>query len=47
VTTILDVYNVTDYRNEVAEYIVTAPGFRTPSAMQPPRTAVIGARVVF
>ena len=32
---------------EVSEYVVSGPLFRTPTALQPPRTAVAGVRVSF
>jgi hypothetical protein len=47
VTVGLDVYNLPGLDEEVAEYVGTSPAFRTPTALQPPRTAVLGARVTF
>ena len=47
VSAVLDVYNLQNLDNEVIEYVVTGPRFRTPTALQPPRTAVIGLRVTF
>lgn len=47
VSAILDVYNLPDLGNEVSEYVVSGPMFRTPTALQPPRTALLGVRVTF
>ena len=47
VAAVLDVYNLTNLDNEVTEYVVTGPGFRAPTALQPPRTALLGVRVTF
>ena len=47
VAAVLDVYNLPHLDNEVIEYVVTGPKFRTPTALQPPRTALVGARVTF
>jgi hypothetical protein len=47
VTAVVDVYNLTNLDNEVAEYVVSGPMFRTPTARQPPRTALAGVRVTF
>jgi hypothetical protein len=47
VTPVLDVYNLTNLDNEVTEYVVTGTRFRTPTALQPPRTALVGVRVTF
>ena len=44
---IVDVYNVPNLGNEVIEHVVTGPAFRTPTALQPPRTALMGLRVTF
>jgi hypothetical protein len=33
--------------NEVIEHVVSGPAFRTPTALQPPRTALAGLRVTF
>jgi hypothetical protein len=46
-TAVVDIYNLPGMDEEVAEYIVTAPGFRTPTALQPPRIAVVGVRFRF
>jgi hypothetical protein len=47
VTALLDLYNLPNKGNEVSEYVVSGPLFRTPTALQPPRTAVAGLRVSF
>jgi hypothetical protein len=47
VTAVADVYNLPHLGNEVIEHVVTGPAFRTPTALQPPRTAVVGLRVAF
>jgi hypothetical protein len=47
VTAVLDVYNLTNLDNELTEYVVTGPAFRTPTTLQPPRTALLGMRVMF
>jgi hypothetical protein len=47
VTAVVDVYNLPNLDNEVIEYVVTGPAFRTPTALQPPRTVWVGARVTF
>jgi hypothetical protein len=44
---IVDVYNLPNLDNEVIEYVVTGPRFRTPTALQPPRTLLAGLRVTF
>ncbi len=44
---IVDIYNLPNLANEVSEYVVSGPLFRTPTALQPPRTVLIGARVIF
>ena len=43
----LDVYNLPNLGNEVVEHVVTGAAFRTPTALQPPRTALVGLRVTF
>ena len=43
----LDVYNLPHMGKEVDEYVVAGPRFRTPTAIQPPRTALISARLVY
>jgi hypothetical protein len=40
----VDVYNVGHMGKEVDEYVVSGPRFRTPTAIQPPRTALFTAR---
>jgi hypothetical protein len=47
VAAIVDVYNLPGMNEEVAENVMSGPAFRTPTALQPARTAVIGARVTF
>jgi outer membrane receptor protein involved in Fe transport len=47
VTARVDVYNLPNLRKEVSEYVVTGNMFRTPTALQPPRTALAGVRVTF
>jgi hypothetical protein len=47
VTALLDVYNLPNLGNEVTEYVVSGPMFRAPTALQPPRTAVVGVRLTF
>ena len=47
VTAIADVYNLPGLDNEVTEYVVTGTRFRTPTALQPPRTALVGVRITF
>jgi hypothetical protein len=44
---ILDVYNVLGMTKEVEEYVVTGNRFRTPTAIQPPRTFHVGVRLGF
>ena len=44
---ILDAYNVVNLGNEVEERVVTGPGFRTITAIQPPRTLHLGLRLTF
>jgi hypothetical protein len=44
---VVEVHNLPSLGNEVTEYIVSGPMFRTPIAAQPPLTAVIGVRVGF
>jgi hypothetical protein len=43
----VDVYNLPDLHNEVSEYVVSGAAFRTPTALQPPRTVVVGLRWTF
>ena len=47
VAAVVDVYNLPNLGNEVIEYVVTGAAFRTPTALQPPRTLVGGLRVTF
>ena len=47
IAVIADVINAPNLGNEVTEYVVTGPAFRTPTALQPPRTLVVGLRVGF
>ena len=47
VSAIADVYNLTNLDNEVTEYVVSGPRFRTPMLLQPPRTALVAMRVMF
>jgi hypothetical protein len=42
-----DVFNLFNQSNEVEESVVTAPTFRTPTAVQPPRAMHVGLRVSF
>jgi hypothetical protein len=44
---VVDVYNLPNLGNEVTENVVSGAMFRTPTALQPPRTAVLGIRVTF
>ena len=44
---VLEIYNLPDLGNEVSEYVGSGPAFRTPTALQPPRTALLGLRVTF
>jgi hypothetical protein len=47
VTAVADVYNLPNLGNEVTENVVSGALFRTPTALQPPRTALVGVRVTF
>ena len=47
ITAGVDVYNVPGMKKEVSEYVVAGPLFRTPTALQPPRTAIASLRVAF
>jgi hypothetical protein len=47
ISAVVDVYNLPHLGNEVIEYVVSGPAFRTPTALQPPRTLVAGLRVAF
>jgi hypothetical protein len=44
---ILDAYNLLTRNNEVEEYVVSGPAFRTPTAIEPPPAVHIGLRVSF
>ncbi len=44
VTLVMDVYNLPGMRKEVEEYVVTGPNFRDETAVQPPRTVLVGLR---
>jgi hypothetical protein len=44
---ILQVFNLLNTNNEVEEDEVTGPGFRAPTAVQPPRAVRLGLRVTF
>jgi hypothetical protein len=44
---IVDFYNLATRSNEVEEYTVTGPQFRTPTAIEPPHSIHLGARVTF
>jgi hypothetical protein len=42
---IVDFYNLATRSNEVDEYTVTGPHFRTPTAIEPPRSVQVGIRL--
>ncbi|MFN7914434.1 MAG: hypothetical protein U0Q55_03780 [Vicinamibacterales bacterium] len=44
---IFDAYNLFTRNNEVEEYVVNGNGFRTPTAIQPPRVLHLGLRLTF
>jgi len=44
---LFDAYNLLTRSNEVEEYVVTGPAFRTPTAIQPPHSLHLGLRVNF
>ena len=44
---VIDAYNLTNLSEEVDERVVTGTAFRTPAAIQPPRTVRVGARLTF
>jgi hypothetical protein len=44
---ILDAYNLFTRSNEVEEYVVTGPAFRTPTYIEPPPSVHVGVRVTF
>lgn len=47
VAAIADVYNLPNLDNEVAEQVASGTMFRVPTALQPPRTIMLGVRVTF
>jgi len=47
VDAILDAYNLFTRNNEVEEYVVSGLQFRTPTAIQPPRSVHVGLRLTF
>lgn len=47
VAAMVDVYNLPNLAKEVTEHVVSGAMFRTPTALQPPRTALVGVRVTF
>jgi hypothetical protein len=44
---ILDAYNLLTRNNEVEEYVVSGTAFRTPTAIEPPHSIHLGARLTF
>jgi hypothetical protein len=44
---VVDAYNLVNLAEEVEERVVKGPAYRTPTAIQPPRTVRVGARVTF
>jgi hypothetical protein len=44
---LFDAYNLLTRSNEVEEYVVTGPAFRTSTAIQPPHSVHLGLRVTF
>lgn len=44
---ILDAYNLFTRNNEVEEYVVGGPAYRTSTAIQPPRSIQLGLRLTF
>ena len=44
VTLVMDMYNVPGMRKEVEEYVVTGSNYRAETAVQPPRTVLLGLR---
>ena len=44
---VLQVFNLLNTNNEVEEYEITGPAFRTPTAVQPPRSVRLGLRFTF
>lgn len=47
VDALFDAYNLLTRSNEVEEYVITGPAFRTPTAIQPPHSVHLGLRVTF
>jgi hypothetical protein len=47
VTLVLDIFNLLNMANEVEEDVLTGPGFRRTTAVQPPRTAHVGVEFSF
>ena len=47
VAAIAEIYNLPNLGNEVSEYVGSGPMFRTPTALQPPRTSLLGVRMTF
>jgi hypothetical protein len=47
VDALFDAYNLLTRSNEVEEYVITGPAFRTPTAIQPPHSLHLGLRVTF
>ncbi|HYM22211.1 MAG TPA: hypothetical protein VEU08_03355 [Vicinamibacterales bacterium] len=43
----VDVFNAPGVANEASEHVVAGAAFRTPTTVQPPRTAVVGIRIAF
>ena len=43
----VDIFNFTNFSNEVEEDVVSGPTFRRPTALQPPLTFRVGLRIVF
>jgi hypothetical protein len=47
VDALFDAYNLLTRSNEVEEYVITSPAFRTPTAIQPPHSVHLGLRLTF
>ena len=47
VDALFDAYNLLTRSNEVEEYVITGPAFRTPTAIQPPHSLHLGLRLTF
>jgi hypothetical protein len=43
----LDVFNLTNHRNEVEEHVLSGPSFRRSTAVQPPITLRLGVAATF